>query len=131
MARKTDTRALSALLKALVALRENFSGDLERALILMALLVGQGPSSLQGPGTVVEQISTRRSSTNAISRATGIPRESVRRKLEAMKARGWVVRDTTGMWSATARVSEIEAVLLEALPKGGLSGRHREHRRKF
>jgi hypothetical protein len=37
--------------------------------------------------------------TQSIDQASGIPRETVRRKLETMRARGWIERDDKGNWT--------------------------------
>jgi hypothetical protein len=39
-----------------------------------------------------------RINASSIAEVTGIPRETVRRKLEGLASRGWVARDESGVW---------------------------------
>ncbi len=48
---------------------------------------------------------TRLTNTQSIALASGIPRETVRRKLEAMRTGGWIVRDEAGNWTPTPRAA--------------------------
>lgn len=82
-------------MEALVALRLHMDGDLDRALILLTLFIAAARE---------ERASTDRHAredtlnASAIARITGIPRESVRRKLEAMREDDWVLRDAESNW---------------------------------
>jgi hypothetical protein len=66
-----------------------FRGDLA----MMQVLSSVALASLGG-----EQGSTGRSASQ-ISRGTGVPRQTVMRKLRAMAERGWVVRCPDGRWT--------------------------------
>ena len=54
---------------------------------------GQGPIP---PAALVGR--PPRTNSSSIAEVTGIPRETVRRKLEALARRGWVERDADGLW---------------------------------
>jgi hypothetical protein len=104
-------------------LRRHF-GDLDEALLLAAM--GLGPvgekrraarrdrDSLAFGGRVVSQGATN---AKRLADVTGIPRETVRRKLERFRARGWVEQDAKGAWrlsldeAGKARVAEALAPL--------------------
>ncbi|MCT8328959.1 helix-turn-helix domain-containing protein [Albidovulum sediminis] len=84
-------------------LRRHFDGDLEALLVLACIsarVKGEGwqASLLHG-----EQQQTRNTPTNAlsISHCTGIPRESVRRRIRALEEKGWIERDSDGNWGPT------------------------------
>jgi hypothetical protein len=95
-----------AFARLLVTLRRDFGGDLDAMLVLLTLslgtdrrdwaeaLLGEFEPSSQG----------RLTNTQSISQASGIPRETARRKLEAMQARGWIERDGKGNWTPSPRV---------------------------
>lgn len=89
--------------RLLVTLRRDFGGDLDAMLVLLTLSLGTDRTdwaqTLFVAYAPVRQ--TRLTNTQSIAQATGIPRETVRRKLEAMQARGWVRRDEAGNWSPT------------------------------
>jgi hypothetical protein len=97
-----------AFARLLVTLRRDFDGDLDAMLVLLTLSLGidrQGwAESLFGNLEYVPQ--TRLTNTQSIALASGIPRETVRRKLETMQTRGWVVRDEKGNWTPTSRAAE-------------------------
>jgi hypothetical protein len=92
-----------AFARLLVTLRRDFDGDLDAMLVLLTLSLGterqDWAKALMGdldppkPG--------RLTNTQSIAQASGIPRETVRRKLETMQARGWIERDGTGHWTPT------------------------------
>jgi hypothetical protein len=93
---KSDERArLEVVLEALIALRMHLASDLDRALILLTL---SASAAREGSSLARLQPSEDASNASAIARITGIPRESVRRKLKAMREDGWVVRDTDNNW---------------------------------
>jgi hypothetical protein len=79
----------------MIALRMHLAGDLDRALILLTLSAG---AAHEGASLARLQPGEYGSNASAIARITGIPRESVRRKLEAMREDGWVVRDAESNW---------------------------------
>ena len=78
-----------------------FEADLQSVLILG--VVGQTELSGRIQGnfpTPLKRTSKRAAGINASSIAdvTGIPRETVRRKLEGLAQRGWLDRDERGLW---------------------------------
>jgi hypothetical protein len=100
---KTDFAAAQAIwveayLELLVAMRARFGSDLDAIILLSAI----GQQMLADPDLPamgydeVRHVADRRwrSATNldALSRATGIPRETVRRKINALQAEGLVSR---------------------------------------
>ncbi|WP_158547551.1 hypothetical protein [Rhodovulum sp. 12E13] len=97
-----------ALPEILAILRAEFGGDLDALLLLLTICAGSKPDrntevlKKSGPGRGRKT----QTSTFALSRSSGIPRESVRRKLTWMEARGWVVRDDTGEWVTTHIAAE-------------------------
>jgi hypothetical protein len=97
-----------AFARLLVVLRRDFDGDLDAMLVLLTLSLGTDRTdwgaALLGKFESTEQ--TRLTNTQSISHATGIPRETVRRKLEAMEVRGWVARHAKGNWTPTPRAAE-------------------------
>ena len=82
----------------LTVLREQFDGDLDAMLILTAVSVGTEMEDWRAALRGEESRPRRRTTTNGLSlaHATGIPRETVRRKLARLSARGWVERDARG-----------------------------------
>jgi hypothetical protein len=92
-----------AFARLLVTLRRDFDGDLDAMLVLLTLSLGTdrrdwakallGELDPSSPG--------RLTNTQSIAQASGIPRETVRRKLDAMQSRGWVERDGKGNWTPT------------------------------
>lgn len=95
-----------AFARLLVTLRRN-SGDLDAILVLLTLSLGTDrrdwAATLLGEFEPAEQV--RLTNTQSIAEASGIPRETVRRKLEAMRARGWVERDKNGNWTPSERAA--------------------------
>jgi predicted transcriptional regulator len=106
----------------LARVRERFDGDLDCALILGEIahynvrknfqkifLVDQKSSSGQEQ-PVSESSPTsvllKSSNTLSISAATGIPRETVRRKIQWLEQRGWVSKDDKGALLVTAAPAE-------------------------
>ena len=77
-----------------------FRGDVQAVLVLA--LIGQAwlnaARAAVEAGTAPEDMPTARTSTSAsrIADVTGIPRQTVRRKLAALEARGWIVRNDDG-----------------------------------
>lgn len=111
----------------LADLSRAFRGDLQAMIVLaligqvhmramrQAALAGQDPSALPP-----ERLSI---SASRIADVTGIPRQTVRRKLEALERRGWALRGETGAYrlalrdgTAAARI-DLEAVDRRALAR--------------
>lgn len=97
-----------AFARLLVTLRQEFDGDLDAMLILLTLSLGTERENWRE--ALLEEAdqggAVRVTNTLSISHATGIPRETVRRKLEAMEANGWILRDENGNWVPTRRAAD-------------------------
>jgi hypothetical protein len=95
--------------RLLIVLRREFGGDLDALLILGAVATGS-----RGEGWREILLSDGRgrgnthsaTNTQSIAHVTGIPRESVRRKLAQLEAKGWVTRDGAGNWIPTAQAAD-------------------------
>jgi len=92
----------------LVTLRRDFDGDLDMMLVLLTLSLGTRRENwvealqAEAPAT----LPTGLTNTQSIALATGIPRESVRRKLETMRTKGWISRGADGNWAPEARAAQ-------------------------
>jgi hypothetical protein len=95
-----------ALARLLVTLRKDFAGDLDAMLVLLTLSLGTDRSDWAKAllGDFEPSTQVRLTNTQSIAEASGIPRETVRRKLETMRARGWVTRDEKGNWTPCRQV---------------------------
>ena len=95
--------------RLLIVLRREFGGDLDALLILGAVSTG---SRGEGWGEILLSDGRGRGNTHSatntqsIAHVTGIPRESVRRKLEQLEAKRWVTRDPKGKWTPTAQAAD-------------------------
>jgi hypothetical protein len=102
-------RHVAALTRHLVACRAAFAGDLD--LFLVLTIIGERSFSERNapPGMTEEQFRASPVSTVApiainlqsIADFSGIPRETVRRKVGTLVARGWVRRDPGGLLAVT------------------------------
>jgi hypothetical protein len=94
-----------AFARLLVTLRRDFDGDLDAMLVLLTLSLGTTRLNWAEVllGNFVPSAHVRLTNTQSIAQASGIPRETVRRKLETMKARGWIERDANGNWTPSPR----------------------------
>jgi hypothetical protein len=107
-----------AFARLLVTLRREFDGDLDAMLVLLTLSLGTERSEWRKAllGKVEPAVPTRLTNTQSLALATGIPRESVRRKLETMQAKGWVTRDEARNWAPTrAAADDLRAGTLETV----------------
>ena len=104
-------RAFSNLL---IALRQDFSGDLDMLLVL-AVIGDRRLSRRASPDALtyerIGQTAMREDATAAInalsiSEYTGIPRETVRRKVNELMNRGWVSRDDNRDLVPTAKAAQ-------------------------
>lgn len=97
---------VDGLIMFLARLRTAFDGDLDAALIMAvvgsaALPRGRMPDNLSFEDF---RMMDRRDefytplNTFSIAEITGIPRETVRRKLGEMEKRGWIAKDIEGFW---------------------------------
>lgn len=98
-------RHVEGLIVLLTKLREAFDGDLDSALIRAvvgaALLPADKLPASFSYADLLKQRSTdfrKPLNTLSIAQVTGIPRETVRRKLAAMEAKRWIARDESGHW---------------------------------
>ena len=101
-----------ALARLLVTLRRDFDGDLDAMLVLLTLSLGTDRKDWAEAllGNLEPSAQVRLTNTQSIALASGIPRETVRRKLETMQARGWIERDGKGNWSpAPGAVADLRA----------------------
>jgi predicted transcriptional regulator len=98
----------------LILLRQQFDGDLDMLLVMAVIgeatlpkhLLPDGfdySAQLAGQG---EQIGKRPINTQSIADFSGIPRETVRRKLQVLVQKGWIERNKTGEWIATRTASK-------------------------
>lgn len=87
------------LVDHLADLSRLYGGDFQQVLILaiigqrrLNVLRGLGEATLPGPEAMAI-------SASRLADVTGIPRETVRRKLETLRRKGWVVQGPDGAWS--------------------------------
>ncbi len=73
-----------------------FNGDLQEVLVLA--VVGQVFMHVRRQDGVDPATITRSIAASRIADITGIPRQTVRRKLASLGARGWVEQDETAGW---------------------------------
>lgn len=80
----------------LVDCRKNLDGNLDDVLILAILgqsriraFLAASPSSTSAPGTITAA---------RLADVSGIPRETVRRRLSALGSKGWITRMDDGSW---------------------------------
>lgn len=132
---------LAPLLGLLEVSRATLDGDLDKALII--LLVAQRTAQHPDAASVrledvmsgrVTRYPSLRTNVRSISEATGIPRETVRRKVADLLARGWIVREgddlaytpaasramepvREAMFETAARMHAAVAALLEKTPE--------------
>lgn len=84
--------------------RKSLGGDLDDLMVLAML--GQRDAKSRQDGDARQAGATEHLSALRISDATGIPRESVRRKLNRLAARGWVAHDPERGWVLVGSVNE-------------------------
>jgi hypothetical protein len=110
-------RAFNALL---VECRKAVDGDLDKVLILS--IIGERSFTSQRAGGISydQFLAGRRSgvamraiNVQSISDYSGIPRETVRRKVEQLIARGWVARDAGGSLFVEPKAAEDLAPVTE------------------
>jgi CRP-like cAMP-binding protein len=109
------------LTRFLIQCRQTFGGDLD--LFLVMAVVGERTFSARNADKSLDfekwqtggARSGKREEINATSIAhfSGIPRETVRRKLAVLKAKGWIIVDERGSYLATSKSS----VALEPLTR--------------
>jgi hypothetical protein len=99
---------VEALVRLLVDLRRLFDGDLDAVLVLAATSVsiraeGWRDALFEGKPLDGESNPTN---TQSLAHLTGIPRETVRRKLTWLESKGWVRRDDLGNWKPSASTTQ-------------------------
>lgn len=102
-------RHVLALTRFLIACRENFDGDID--LFLVLCVIGErsfSQSNVREPmsfdqwnSTDTKRIVAENINVQSIADFSGIPRETVRRKLAILIGKGWVQRDENGFVRAT------------------------------
>ncbi|MGM0583920.1 MAG: helix-turn-helix domain-containing protein [Pseudomonadota bacterium] len=96
-------RYVEFFLEHLTDLSRTFGGDLEQMMVLA--LLGQirlrARRGAAEAGRDWRSLPACRTGTTAsrLADVSGIPRETVRRKLRALEAKGWVARNEGGLWS--------------------------------
>jgi hypothetical protein len=72
--------------------------------------------------------SAPRINSSSIAEVTGIPRETVRRKLEGLAGRGWIARDESGLWHIAVSGPDMTPVRRELAE---LDGRQQQRVSRF
>lgn len=115
-------RHVLALTRFLIACRQNFDGDIDLFLVLCVIgertfsqaNVREGMTFEQWNSDAVKGIAPENINVQSIADFSGIPRETVRRKLRVLIDKGWVSRDDNGFVRATRKAQEDLAPLTSA-----------------
>jgi hypothetical protein len=120
-------------LRILSGLRRIFGNDMDKIMVLAAI----GQQMLNDPAMAgrplrpdtampVKIASSRLTNAGSIAAAVGIPRESVRRKVNELVAAGWVVRDAAGRLAvAPQAATDLGPATLDAIAMlDGLFGQY-------
>ena len=106
-------RHVEGMIALLSELRQAFDGDLDSTLILAVIGAALLPKDELPISFSYSELLKQRDidfrkplNTFSISQVTGIPRETVRRKLATMEAKLWVERDEFGHWKMGQRGAE-------------------------
>ena len=106
-------RHVEGMIALLSELRDAFDGDLDSTLILAVIGAALLPKDELRISFSYSELLKQRDidfrkplNTLSISQVTGIPRETVRRKLATMEAKLWVERDEYGHWKMGRRGAE-------------------------
>lgn len=112
------------IVEHLTDLSRAFGGDLQQ-MMLLALIGQRRLRALREP-EVPTFASTDQMSITAsrLADVTGIPRETVRRKLALLRDRGWIQQRADGAWSIIAQ-PDGESPVRRDLAAQHLGGRHR------
>jgi DNA-binding MarR family transcriptional regulator len=113
---------VASLTRYIIACRKSFDGDLDLFLVLAVIgdrtfserhadpkLTYDEFKSAGSPGTPPININLR-----SIAAFSGIPRETVRRKIAELESRGWIRRNKDGSLAATRKASADLEPLTEA-----------------
>lgn len=103
----------------------SFGGDLEQ--VMVVAILGQRRLAVLRGGTPEDPSSTQGMSISAsrLADATGIPRETVRRKLALLKDRGWAVQGADGSWALAADETSAGSLVRRDLAELDLRARRR------
>jgi hypothetical protein len=114
-------RHVLEMTRFLIACRRNFDGDIDLFLVLCVIgertfsqdNVRETLSFEQWTSPDVKLIDAENINVQSIADFSGIPRETVRRKLHILMDKGWVTRDEAGYVQATRKAQEDLAPLTE------------------
>lgn len=105
------SRHVLSLTHFLIACRKNFDGDID--LFLVLCVIGERTFSQRNvkpdmkydewASANVKEVAAENINVQSIADFSGIPRETVRRKLRILIAKGWVERDEQGFVRATQK----------------------------
>lgn len=95
---------LSSFNKLLIQLRKAFDGDLDLMLVMAVIGDRTRPESWQPEPITYRQLTRRKGEEHlqvpiniqSVADYSGIPRETVRRKVQALEKKGWIERDVDG-----------------------------------
>jgi hypothetical protein len=105
---------LAAFTRLLTQLRARFDGDLDLVLVL-AVIGGRIRSDHWSSALVsARELTTNKDhedrqypiNIQSVAEYSGIPRETVRRKVAVLQRKGWVTRDAKGRLSASGKAAE-------------------------
>lgn len=105
---------VESLMQFLIDCRQHFDGDLDLFLLLCIIGERTFPARTAPPGmdfdswnkTCSDSFGSADINLQSIADFSGIPRETVRRKLTVLLHKGWILRDETGTIRATDRAKE-------------------------
>jgi hypothetical protein len=115
---------LRQLTRLLVRLRREFDGDLDLLLVLAVIADRVRPEGWSPELRTSRNLSRGEGAAHflnpiniqSVAEFSGIPRETVRRKVRTLEARGWVARNTRGHLAILPRAAEdLEAATLESV----------------
>ena len=104
---------LSAFTDLLVALRKHFDGDLDLLLVLAVIGERTRPQHWLANLDSTQRLTTDKSAAKqlpinglSISNFSGVPRETVRRKLALLEKKGWISANEEGHWIVSPKAAE-------------------------
>lgn len=117
-------RHVSSLMKFLIECRRHFDGDMDLFLVLCVIGdrtfserdVPEGMDYTAWNAATSDDLRSGEINVQSIANYSGIPRETVRRKLGVLIDKGWVVRDERGYITATDKAKrDLEPLTLYSL----------------
>lgn len=110
----------------LTDLARSFEGDLQK-MLLLAVIGQRRLRAIREAGGDPRAVPAERMSVSAsrLADVTGIPRESVRRKLARMEERGWIAQAADGGWFILADESGTDTRVRRDLAEVDLRSRRR------